>query len=388
MLKLYPRRLWITMRRDPVLLALLVLAAAYFVLYYFTDPAKPGSVFPQGWFGFYDQGQYLREAHTLASLKLSQLHTTYSYGFGYPLVAVPFIWLGFDRDPFVFFNLAAFVFAIYAVYKTAKWLVSPFAGFLAGFGLLFATPLIHYADQPWNSTVCLVVMSAILLALTVKKVNKWHFLLLGILLGWAFAARYVDVIWLGVLALASLYRGSFKTLARQSVFMVIGLAMLVAPVMYSQYKIFGSPLRTPYVNHIGLGGAGGSDQGLAAYNVTRIPKAALALFVSPVLAGSKDNDRGLLIDMFWVLAAVPGAFVLFRGTNRKLFLSCFVVFGLLASLFYLSFRASTPGSLKYGELHYFKMWWPGMVILAAAFFDRLMRLTLKASSKTAATRKG
>jgi hypothetical protein len=385
------------MRRDPILLVLLVLAVLYFVVYYVTDPARPAGMFswffgyhdqakyPLGWFGYYDQGQYLRLAHTLASLKFSQLHATYSYGLGYPLVAVPFIWLGFDKDPFVFFNLAAFVFAAYAIYRVAKQLISPFAGFLAGFGLVFATPLIHYVDQPWNSTVCLVVMSAILIVLTIKKVNKWHALVLGLLLGWAFAARYVDVIWLGALALAALYRGSFKTLVRQSVFVAIGLALLVTPVLYSQYRIFGSPFRTPYVNHIGLGGQGGSDQGLGAYNINRIPTAAMALLVSPRIAGSPDSDRGLFIDMFWALAAIPGAFILFRRHNHRLFFACFIVFGLIASLFYLSFRASTAGSLKYGELHYFKMLWPGIVLMATVYFDHLMRLSLKAGS---AKRKG
>lgn len=249
---------WLT--RDPVLLILLVAAAAYFILYYVTDPVRPGGMIVSltgyhgapstylGWAGYYDQGQYLRMAHTLASLNMSELHQTYSYGVGYPLVAVPAIWLGFNKDPFVFFNFFAYVFAAFATYRTASRLISPFAGFLAGFGIVFATPLIHYVDQPWNSSVCLVVMSSILITVTSKKITKWHFLLIGLLLGWAFAARYIDMLWLGVLALASLYRGSYKILAKKSVFMVLGVFLIVTPVLYSHYKIFGSPLRTPYVN--------------------------------------------------------------------------------------------------------------------------------------------
>ena len=377
----FAKTIWAQLRRDPALITLLVLAFGYFIIYYVTDPLRPAGIFGHhdqaqyalGWFGYYDQGQYLRMAHTLASLHLSGLHQTYSYGLGYPLVAVPALWLGFNSDPFVFFDLAAFLFAAFAIYRVASHIISRPAGLLAGFGLIFATPLIHYVEQPWNSTVCLVVMSTILLTLTLKKIKTWHVLVIGLMLGWAFAARYVDIVWLGPLSLACLYRQSLKTLARQLIPIAIGASLVILPVLYSQYRVFGSPFRTPYVNHLGLGGAGGSDQSLGAYDLHRAPVAALALFVSPRLAGSHDADRGLLIDMFWAVLFIPGFFVLYRlRPAYRPFIISFTGLGLIASLFYLSFRASTPGSLKYGELHYFKMFWPGVVLFAVAVLDALM----------------
>ena len=54
-----------------------------------------------------------------------------------------------------------------------------------------------------------------------------------------------------------------------------------------------------------------------------------------------------------------------------IFFKTLLAVGLLACTFYLSFRASTPGSLKYGELHYFKMYWPCLAILASAYIDKL-----------------
>lgn len=374
-------------RRDPLLVALLLLASVFFWLYYITDPSRPVDVFsvfssfrnttqyPLGWFGFYDQGQYLQMAEALANFSYSGLQATYSYGLGYPLVAVPALWLGFDKDPFVFFNFGVFVFATYAVYRTAKQLISPFAGFLAGFGIVFATPLITYTSQPWNSTVCLLAISGILLTVTVKKVTLWHALTVGFLVGWSFAARYVDVAWLLPLALASLYRGSFKNVIKLSIFVGIGVTIWLVPVLYSHYKFFGSPFRTPYVNHVGLTDSS-SDQQLNAYSLVRIPDAALGMFISPRLAGSVDNDRGFLISMFWVVAAIPGAIIVLRQRSRRLFWGTLVVVTVLAFIFYLSFRASTPYSLKYGILHYFKMFWPGLIILAVVFFDKLFQRTL------------
>jgi hypothetical protein len=385
MLKPYAQRLWSVMRRDPVLLTLLLIAAAYFILYYITDPVRPGGMFTGlgyqdwgssylGWFSYYDQGQYLRLAHTLAGFHFHELYTTYTYGVGYPLVAVPFIWLGFSKDPFVFFNFAAFIFTIYAVYKVGYRLISPFAGFLAAFGLMLATPLIKYVDQPYNSTVCLVVISVILLTFTTKVITKQRAILLGLLLGWAFAARYADVFFLGLLALAAVYRGSFKVLVKHAAYMAVAGSIILIPVLYSQYKVFGSPFRTPYVNHLGIGGVDGSDQGLKAYNIKRAPRAGLALLVSPRLAGGTDGNRGLFIDFFWAFLAIPGIIILLKKRENKVFFYTLIAVGFASTLFYLSFRASTTWSLRYGWLHYTKMFWPCLAILAAAFFDYIFVL--------------
>lgn len=387
-LKNYSGQIWLAAKHDPILVALLVMAATYFLLYYITDPARPAgmvswfgwndySQYPLGWFGFHDQGSYLQLAHTLANFDFNQLKNVYSYGLGYPLVAVPALWLGLDNDPFVFFNLFVFVFAIFAVYRLAYKLISPTAGWMAGFGLLFATPLIKYTDQPWNSTVCLLAMSGLLLVLIVKKINKWYALIAGLLVGWAFAARYVDVVWLGPLALASLYRGSYKHLAKLVLFVGIGFMLWAVPVGYSHHKVFGSVFRTPYMNHLGVGGVGGSDQQLGAYKLSRIPDAATGMFLGPRLENLPDTDRGLLVDMFWVLAAIPGAFIILRRQKTRIFFGTLIATTVLAFIFYLSFRASTPYSLKYGVLHYFKMFWPGIVILAVAFFDHLIKLATK-----------
>jgi hypothetical protein len=372
-----------TLTKDPALLVLLVMAATYFLLYYITDPTLPGDVYfneksvksSVGWFGFWDQSQYIRIARDLAHFNFGDLHQAYTYGLGYPLVAVPFIWLGLASDPFVIFNFSAFLLVIFAVYKTAKKLISPSAGWLAGFGLVFATPLIQYVITPWNSTVCLLTISVILLTAISNKVTKWHAFILGFVVGWSFAARYVDILWLGLLALACLYRGSLKALAKQTVFVLLGLCLWVIPVLYSHNVYFGSPFKTPYANHIGLGGIGGSDQGLNAYKLSNVPDAALGMFISPKIAGSPDIDRGWLINMFWVLAAIPGAFILMKRGDKRLFWGTLVVVTVVAFVFYLSFRASTSSSIKYGVLHYFKMFWPGLVLLAAAFFDYLFRFS-------------
>lgn len=374
-------------KKDPYLLWLLVFAGAYFLFCYFTDPVRPANIFnwfgfhdtalyPKGWLGFNDQAAYLKLAHTLANFDWRQFPHTFWYGLGYPLVAAPFLWLGMNRDPFVIFDLFAFVFAVYATYKAGKHFLSPVGGMLAGFALAFATPLVMYVVQPWNTTVSLVTVSAILLVATVKKVDWRYFLLLGVLVGWAFSARYVDAAFLGVLALAALYRGSYTQLLRRLVFFALGLCVFVIPVLYAQNAVFGSPFKTPYTKHTEKGHTG-SDQALTSYDISRVPKEATATLVGPRAIGpSKDiADHGLLVYMFWTLAAFPGAFLLYRKSKQKLFIGTLIVFTAGTAVFYLSFRGTGLDALKYGLLHYFKMLWPGAVILAVAFFDNAFART-------------
>ena len=81
----------------------------------------------------------------------------------------------------------------------------------------------------------------------------------------------------------------------------------------------------------------GSDQGLGAYHLSQVPNSALAILVSPLWAGSTIGYRGLLIDFFWALAAIPGCVLMWRRRTQRVFLGCAA--GMLAAdwVFYLSF---------------------------------------------------
>jgi hypothetical protein len=375
------------LRRDRVLTVLLAATAAYFVVYLLSDPNLPGgaasplsgwfnpppSAYP-GWFGGHDQGQYLNIAHTLAGLHFGQLATkqVYTYGIGYPIVGVPGIWLGFLKDPFVFFDLFAFVFVTYAVYRAGSRLISPVAGLFAAFGLVFATPLILYVDQPLNSTISMVVMAFLLLTLVADEVTRPRAFALGMMLGWSYAARFIDVVWLGVIAVACVYRDSWRDLTRRLFTpALVGLLLVVVPVLYLNYRAFGSPFSTPYVNHLRTGA--GSDQGLASYHLRQVPNSFLGIFVSPLWAGSTIFYRGLLINFFWALGAIPGFVILWRRGRRRAFLVAAGVMLIVDYVFYLSFRADGNYSLAYGVLHYFKDFWPIIALFAAGLIDAGVR---------------
>lgn len=355
--------------RERVLVLLLTMACAYFAYMYVVDGTRPGMLAPLGWFGFWDQSQYLGMARAMSEWGLEPAE--FQYGLGYPAIAVPFVWMGLDYDPFAVFNGVAFVFIVGATYVVARRAFGTLAGLLAGFGIAFASPMVGFTVTPWNSTVSTVCLLGVLLIATSGRTSLWQAAVLGLLVGWAFSARYVDVVWLGIIAATIIgmrWRGRQAAVA--GLLALMAVLIFVVPVLAIQWQVLGSPFTTPYAQHISQD-ATESDQQLSSYDVEKIPESAFGVLVSPFLL---DGEVGtpLLASFFWALLAIPGLFLAMRGP--PVLRSLWIAVGsaaLLASLFYLSFRGMGGGTLKFGALHYVKMWWPAAAILAAACIARV-----------------
>src|ERR1700704_6247018 len=102
-------------------------AFLYFLYAWFLNPARPGRL-TTGYFGYYDQSQYLAIARDLAAGHLPS-RQGYVYGLAYPLIAVPFLKLGLT-EPFVVPNGLAFAGTIAMVAVVGARLRSPGFGFL------------------------------------------------------------------------------------------------------------------------------------------------------------------------------------------------------------------------------------------------------------------
>jgi hypothetical protein len=98
------------------------------------------------------------------------------------------------------------------------------------------------------------------------------------------------------------------------------------------------------------------------------------MFISLFLLGAKQPGFLPLADMFWTIAAIPGAVIGFMSSRFRPLFMVTVVGWIAASVFYLSFRATGAGGIQYGTLHYFKMRWPVAAILAAGVFAWLANL--------------
>jgi hypothetical protein len=222
----------------------------------------------------------------------------------------------------------------------------------------------------------LVALAGILLLGTSPRPRQWHPYAIGALVAWGFAARYVDVLWLGAAgAVATLRSRSRPGDLRPLVAAGATAALLAVPVFAAQWDEFGSPLTTPYSLHAGTGEKTHvTDDQLGAYDLGKVPSSAFGMFISPFLLGKRASGSPLLADMFWTLAAVAGAVIALLDRRNRLFVAVLLAGWLASTVFYLSFRATGAAGIQFGTLHYFKMWWPVAAILAAGMFARLESL--------------
>lgn len=358
---------------DPLLLLAIALSAALFTFIYLIDPNRPGIATPEGWFGFADQGQYLAMAKALSSFGMDQ--PTFMYGPGYPVFAVPFLWMGLDYDPFVIVNGLALVATITMTFIVGQRLGGRLVGAIAAFGLLFATPLVAFTTQPWNSTISVLALLVVLIVATNERIELWSAALLGLAPGAAFAARYVDGIFIGAVALAVVI-SRHRELGRRGIAVAIGVgAVPVLLVLWMQWAVLGSPFTTPYASHGRGDGTGPTDADLGAYDLLGAPRSFFGMFISPYLLGGKSGGASMLQSAFWFILAIPGAWLAGRrGSPRRAVVLTAAVASVAAIVFYTSFHGAGAGSVQFGSLHYFKAWWPLWAILSALAIARIGRI--------------
>jgi hypothetical protein len=337
-----------------------------FVYAWYTNPNHPWQGSP-GYLSWSDQSSYLREANILAGGHFPS-KTTYVYGIGYPIVAVPAIVLGHLRDPFAPFDGLAFATSMVMVTILGMRLRSLAFGIACTTLIIFATPLLSLTVVPWSSTVTLLVVTVLLVLATYE--SRWPRLLalaVGLGAGWSLAARYVDGVFPLLMTLGTTMR------RRRDIALALGVVGLIGlAVLWSHWVVLGSPLTTPYAAHTGPGGVGQSDQQVGAYDVAAVP----ARFIG-IVTGFQDGHawpgEPLGARFFWAILAPLGVWFLFRDRHplRVLLTSAFAT-SCLATIFYLSFRASGAGMLQFEGLHYFKAWFPLWALLAAYAAVRLI----------------
>ncbi|MFH5923364.1 hypothetical protein [Roseomonas xinghualingensis] len=133
-----------------VLLTLLTLG---YVGLYFADPALPANNLkhPEGWWGWWDQSQYIKSARALAAGDLSP--GQHWYPTGYALLGAPFARL-WPAHPFFLVNLASLLITAWAFLGFARrvgvrdwWAVALFLGSVMADPLLFRQWAV-----PWNTS--------------------------------------------------------------------------------------------------------------------------------------------------------------------------------------------------------------------------------------------
>ena len=239
----------------------------------------------------------------------------------------------------------------------------------AGAALVVAlsSPLLTLASRPWNSNLVVPLgVAVLLLATSSHELTRLRCAVIGLAIGWIFATRYLDALFLGVPAFALLLRSHPQERKRLVGFGGAAFAAVVVLVLISQQYTFGNLLTTPYhFHHRGAGSGQTNDQSLGQYRISSIPSHFVGTFVSGEQNGVRTTGDPIL-HQFPLLVLVPiGAWVVLRARARDRMVWLFAMLGsVVGSLFYLSFVAGGAGDLVFGNARYWAPWYPLWAVLA------------------------
>jgi hypothetical protein len=227
-----------------------------YAMYYFGDETAPGNSLesPAGWWGWWDQSQYIASARNLLAGNL--VPDAHWYPLGYSLAAAPFVRI-WPAHGFFFLDLIC--------------LLAAYAGFLSftrrvGVGPLAAVPIFLLATfaypsigetwtQPWTSSlnaalIWLLLSSA---ASLLAGRDAWHarrLVLFGLLAGSIPLVRPVDTVLSAIVVLCVLFQGlrTGGLRARHLGWIGLGGALVILPFGALYLRIYGMHA-TPYVLH-------------------------------------------------------------------------------------------------------------------------------------------
>lgn len=345
-----------------------ILVYSYF---YMVAQEAPGhdAAHIEGWWGWFDQGQYLKAAIAFGNGDFSP--SSHYYPPMYPYIGHLFYCI-IPRDPFFFIDGAAFVFFSYTFVKIA----SEYIGFTLSiiafyFSVAFNYETIKHFIIPWTTTMTIMAYSACLLSLSIlnkcSTASKKELIYLPLLMstGMTFLglSRPIDALLAGVFFLAYLillYKKSnqlvvkdkIKDLAPALTIFIIGPLIAIAIYAAFNEKVFGTP----------LGGYVDSTATSSGYFITELIQKSVSLLLD---SGSlyATPGEGIVEHYPWIAVAFAGIILCFFIGDA--FLRILAIALVIHFCLYAPYGDLQPvGVWRYGNIHYFKWGMPYLMLLA------------------------
>ena len=339
-----------------------VISIITFFISYLTNDLRPSVT--KGWFGWWDQSQYLQMSHDLSSFRL--VAQNYFYGLGYPIIGALFYRV-YPTNPFLIPNLLLYIMTIVLYFKISREYLSVELSVLTVLLIMWGTQLTEFFVVPWSNSISITGIGILIyLATVVREIRSVHGIIIGIVLGWVFAARYVDMVLFLPIVIYIYTREVSKSWKNMKYVLLSGCIFFIifCAILYSHQYAFGSFLKTPYHLHIQPGGH--SDQSLAAFSLSRIPDHLYSIIINPYqfhyLKYWRLNTPLLGHSFFFILALAGFSYSICYKRDWVIvvtFLSMIASFA-----FYGSFTSTRASDLKYHCLRYFSLWYPILSLMA------------------------
>ena len=358
----------------PRFLVFVATTFAAYTLYYLNARFLPGNpADPLGWWGWADQGQYLKSARAFASGTWREVE--HFYPPLYPWLGSWFV-RGSPGHPFFLVDYVGFALHVAALLGVGRALCGPRLAIAAIVGTLALFPdltMQHWAE-PWTTSATSGIASGIILVFWRVSRPGWalrdgtDWLCLAALsfgYGAIAALRPLDVVVYAPLvaaAFAHVVSSAFRSspgdpLPRRvwAVLVVAAVAGLVVPTLLVAFNLqtSGTWMGSYVLRSRGVG-----------YEVADAGRKFVSLFFDS--AAVYGVPRETIAARFWPIV-VTGPVLLGLLCWARMPVRLLALTVLLQFAVYLPYPDLTPSSLyHYANVHYFKWTWPWLILLTVA----------------------
>lgn len=329
---------------------LLILGIAYLIAY-FAHPNLPGNnpSQPFGWWGWWDQSEYLKCAADLAQGHLSS--QSYWYPLGYSLLgAVSYRWT--PEHAFLLPNLALALGIGATFYRIARRFISPLEAIvlMAILVCLYPTLTSMTLVVPWNTIPTHFLSYSILLLVGFSNPTSTRILAAGFCLAAIYLCRPGDAVCMATVIGLAIIRRPWKEQFRSATALSAIWIFVWGAVLLTNHAVFRS-WKTPYEKVV-------AEVGFNSYPFFQ--KLFLLFYDgTPVF---HEQATALLYHFPWLVLTIPGIFCVWRR-SWSIGLSLLSSVGATYAI-YVAFNDFWPSNVfRYYLIHYLAWTVPLLALL-------------------------
>ena len=344
-------------RRVPLLIG--VALAAVYCLAYLGDPALPGnSKYPEGWWGWYDQGKYL--ASTLAFAHGDLDPAKHWYPLGFSLLAAPLAWAA-PNHPYFLIGLASLIaaFAAFLAFARRLGIAAPWAALIFALGSMGDPMLIRDWAVPWNTAPATAFLWTMAAAAAASLQGRPRPLVVGLCAAAVVACRPTDAVTTLPCLLAAAWAAWYGTRRWAEIGrLVAGGAAVSLGYLALHVAIYGMAA-TPYMIDSQKIGFTMTDFGWRAYVILVDPRSWF------------QDGQGMLRRFPWMILGFAGILMAWRRGVVAVMLATMLMAHMALYISYVDLMPT--GLWRFLNVHYFTWAMPGYALFAALLLWDLTR---------------
>jgi hypothetical protein len=343
-------------------ISFLCFLAACYLLIYFAHPALPGnnSEYPLGWWGWFDQGEYLKEAKAITRLDLAP--GNYFYPPLYPLLGSVFVNVN-PMHVFALINIVCFLaFAHFFIQFSRRYF-----GWGASVGIFLLSfypgnTLFEIWVEPWTTTVVAPIYAFLFWDLDRYVADKrtpgaLRLGIWGALGGLIFATRPADAVAIGPFYIFVFWYAYRCSIYQQKINFIRQYAHRMLVMIFSGLIGVIFFLVFNLIIHGSIGGRYFSVSTQAnGFHILDVVEKAVSVFLDagPLYGVPED---AIFSKMKWLALFVPAAiYGLLLGSG---IVRIIILVAISQLIIYLPYSDLLPtGIWKYHNIHYFKWLFP------------------------------